>query len=117
MIHVRRDVAPNFLGARRVGALLLDPFDNIIVPGVGYAGVVPGGSAPPAGQACIYATDLVMTRDEPIDESMVFPDTFEEALDRGQAGSPNTITFRAMKPMAAYFDGYRQFCCRGLTTT
>ena len=34
----------------------------------------------------------------------VFPDTFSEALDRGQDGQPNLITFRAEKFGVAYWD-------------
>jgi hypothetical protein len=110
MIHTQAQTAPNLLGARRVGALLLDVFDNIIVPGVGYPGTAPGGSTPAAGYAYMYATDLVMVRTE--DEGTVFPDTFSEALDRGQAGEPNTITFRAQRFGCAYWDGAAHYACK-----
>lgn len=110
MIHTQAQTAPNLLGARRVGKLLLDIFDNIIVPGVGYPGTAPGGSNPTAGTAYMYATDLVMVRSQ--DEGTVFPDTFSEALDRGQGGEPNTITFRAERFAAAYWDGAAQFGCK-----
>jgi hypothetical protein len=109
MIHTQAQTAPNLLGARRVGKDLFDIFDNIIVPGVGYPGTIPGGGAPDAGTAYMYATDLVMTRIE--DEVTVFPDTFSEALDRGQAGFPNTITFRGQRFGAAYWDGAAHFAC------
>jgi hypothetical protein len=102
MIHTQAQTAPNLLGSRRVGKLLLDIFDNIVIPGVGYPGTHPIGYTTPSGTAWMYATDLVMTRVE--DEGTVFPDTFSEALDRGQAGFPNTITFRAQKFGAAYAD-------------
>jgi hypothetical protein len=109
MIHVQAQTAPNLLGARRVGQMFYDIFDNIVIPGVGYTGFGPGNKAPPAGEAYIYATDLVMVREGEIE---VFPDTFEEALDRGQSGFPNTITFRAERFGAAYFDGTCHFACK-----
>lgn len=113
MLHVQPQTAPNLLNARRVGPLLLDIFDNVIVPGTGYPGTGPVGNAnftPPAGQAWMFASDLVMTRVE--SEGIVYPDTFAEALDRGQAGQPNTIRFRAQKFGCAYFDGAVQAACR-----
>ncbi len=110
MIHVQAQTAPNLLSVRRVGNLLLDLFDNIVVPGVGYPGTGPGGVAPDPGFAWMYATDLVMVRAE--DEGRVFPDSFAEALDRGQGGQPNRITFEAQKFGVAYFDGACQFGCK-----
>lgn len=111
MIHCQAQTAPNLLGARRVGKLLLDVFDNLVVPGVGYPGTAPGNvTANTATQAYMFATDLVMVRSE--DEGQVFPDTFGEALDRGQSGFPNTITFRAQRFAAAYWDGACHFGCR-----
>lgn len=109
MIHVPVAAVPNLLNVRRVGNLMLDMFDNIVVPGVGYPGTGPGGSSPAAGKTFMYATDLVMVREEP--EPTVIPDTFEEALDRGQAGEPNKLRFRAEKFAAAYFDNACKFCC------
>jgi hypothetical protein len=113
MIHVQPQTAPNLLNARRVGPLLLDIFDNIIVPGVGYPGTGPVGNTnftPPAGQAWMFCSDLAMVRAE--EEGTVFPDTFAEALDWGQGGFPNSIRFRAEKFAAAYFDGAVQAACR-----
>jgi len=104
MIHVQPQTAPNLLGARRVGKLLLDVFDNIIVPGSGYNGTGPIGYTTSGGDVWIYATDLVMVRSQ--DEGTVFPDTFSEAMDRGQAGEPNTITFRAERFAVAYWDSF-----------
>lgn len=110
MIHVMPQTTPNLLTTRRVGALMLDQFDNIVVPGAGYTGVGPGGTAPGTGYSYMYATDLVMCRVE--DEAQIYPDTFAEALDRGQGGFPNTITFRAQKFAAAYWDGAAHFSCK-----
>jgi len=45
MIHVMPQTAPNLLGARRVGDLLLTVLDNIIVPDAGYDGNGPGNAA------------------------------------------------------------------------
>ncbi len=110
MLHVQPQTAPNLLNARRVGGLLLDIFDNVIVPGTGYTGVCSGIGTPAAGTAVMFATGLVMTRVE--DEGIVYPDTFAQALDRGQGGQPNRVTFRAQKFGCAYFDGALQAGCR-----
>ena len=114
MIHAMPQAIPNFLGARRVGPQLLTVADNIVVPGSGYTGTGPVGNAnatPPTGQTWLYATDLVSVR---IDKAQVFPDNFQEALDRGYSGQPNRITFRAERFAAATFDGYRHFACRAV---
>lgn len=110
MIHVMPQTTPNLLSVRRVGSLMLDEFDNIVVPGVGYTGTGPGGVIPATGYSYMYATDMVMVRLE--DDSQIYPDTFAEALDRGQAGFPNTITFRAQKFAAAYWDGFVHACIK-----
>lgn len=110
MIHCQAQTAPNLLSSRRVGKLLLDIFDNIVVPGVGYTGTGPGNSTPTTGTSWIYATDLVMVRTQ--DEGTVYPDSFEEALDRGEGGQPNTITFRAERFGVAYADFQCFFGCQ-----
>ena len=102
MIHCPVDVLPNLLSIRRVGKNVLDSVDNIVVPGVGYSGTGPSTDPPAAGTAWMYATDMVATRIQR--ETRIIPDTFEEALDRGQGGLPNTVTFRANRLGAAYFD-------------
>lgn len=110
MIHVQPQTAPNLLSVRRVGSLLMDIFDNIIVPGSGYTGQCSGVGTPSATTAVMFATDMVACRVER--EGTVTPDTFSEALDRGQAGQPNTIRFRAQKFVAAYFDGAAHYGVR-----
>ena len=110
MLHVQPQTAPSLLGARRNGSLLLDIFDNVVVPGVGYNANGPGGTVPAAGYAYLYATDIVMVRSQK--QGTVFPDTFSEALDRGQGGFPNTITFRAERFACAYWDVAAHFCCK-----
>ncbi len=110
MIHLQPRVVPNLLTVRRIGKLLLDQLDNIIFPGVGYKGTGPVGNAhanPAAGTTWIYATDLVMTR--VAKEIKVFPFSMAEALDRGQNGSPNLITYRGEREVCAYFDKQRHF--------
>ncbi len=109
MIHVQAQTAPNLLGARRVGKLLLDIFDNIVVPGVGYDGSAPGGAQPSAGTAWMYATDLVMVRSQ--NEGTVFPDTMSEATTHGQGGDYNTVTFRAERFASAFWDNQAHYGC------
>ena len=107
MIHCQQGITPNLLNTRRQGKLLLDQFDNFIVPGVGYPGTKPDGTAPAAGTSWMYATDLVMTRVQK--DLQMFPDSFAEALDHTQTNTTNSITFRAERLAAAYFDGFRHF--------
>lgn len=111
MIHCIPGAAPNLLNVRRQGKFLLDIFDNIVVPGVGYTGSGPTGAQPAAGTTWMYATDLVMVRVER--EASVFPDTMAEAVTHGQTingvADYNTVTFRAERFAVAYFDGFRQF--------
>jgi len=107
MIHLVPEAAPNLLNSRRVGTFLLDQFDNIIVPGVGYPGTGPSTEEPATGTSWIYGTDLVATRLQK--NPTVFPKLLSQALDRGEGGNPNLITMRATRFAAAYFDGLRQF--------
>lgn len=110
MIHCVPGATPSLINVRRVGKFMLDEFDNIVVPGVGYSGNGPIGAehaTPAAGTCWMFATDLVMTRVQK--EARVFPDSMAEALDRGQDGNPNTVTFRAQRLAMAYFDGFRQY--------
>ena len=105
MIHCTPEAAPNLLMTRRVGKFLLDQFDNIIVPGVGYPpNIGPAHSTPSAGTAWMFATDMVATRIQK--RTRIVPSTFAEALDRGQASNPNTITFRAQRLGCAYWDNF-----------
>lgn len=108
MIHCQPQTATNLTIVRRVGSLMLDMFDNIVVPGAGYPGTGIAGKAPKAGNAFMFATGLVAARVE--EDGTVFPDTFAEALDWGQGGFPNTIRFRAEKYAVAYWDGFIQAC-------
>ncbi len=112
MIHTQAQSTVSLLSARRVGPLLLDMFDNVIVPGAGYPGSAPavGSGVTQTNTAVMFATDLVMVRSEA--QSTVIPDSFSEAVDRGQGGHPNSATFRAMRFACAYFDAACHFAVR-----
>lgn len=106
MIHVAPQTSPNLLGARRLGALLLSVMDNIIVPGSGYPtsgaqGPIGNGAAnASATTGWMFASDLVSVR---LDDPMVFPSTYAEALDRPN----NVLRFRAQRYAAVTFDNAR----------
>lgn len=85
-------------GLRREGQLLLDAFDNYIVPGGGYDGSGDQGAAAAAGHAWAYATGIVEVRRA---APQTTPATFGEALDRRN----NTIVFAASRFVAATWDG------------
>lgn len=112
MIHLVPRAAPTLLNVRRVGKFMMDEFDNIVVPDVGYSGMGPIGNtyADITGHpySWMFASDLVSVHAEPT--ARVFPDTMSEAVDRGQDGNPNTATFYAEKFAMAYFDGFRAAC-------
>lgn len=85
---------------RREGALLLDVFDNIVVPGVGYDGSAPDGTVDASGNtAYAYATGIVDTR---LSEIMFTGLTLPE-IDP----ATNEQIVRASRFAAAYWDG----CC------
>lgn len=109
MIHMTPEAVPNLLNVRRVGKFLLDIFDNILVPGVGYPTTVgPAHSTPAAGTAWMVVTDMVATRIQK--DTHVYPSSLAEALDRSQNGLPNSITFRAERFACAYWDGFVHAC-------
>lgn len=85
---------------RREGNLLLDAFDNIVVPGAGYDGTGPNGEAPVAGETeWAYVTPLVhILRESSI---QILPGSTVEAVDR----DVNLTTYRATRIVAAYHDG------------
>lgn len=99
MIHCTLQVATLWHAAsaiRREGNLLLDVFDNIIVPGVGYDGSGPDGTVDGTGETSwAYATGIVDTR-------------LAEILTRG-AHDPgnNDVVAIASREAIAYWDG----CC------
>jgi hypothetical protein len=99
MIHCTLTTASLWFSAsalRREGGLLLDVFDNIIVPGVGYDGSAPDGTVDASGEtAWAYATGIVDTR-------------LAEILTRS-AHDPadNDVDAIASREAIAYWDG----CC------
>lgn len=103
MIHC----LPGFTAAwsdllRRDGRYLLTYLDNIVVPGSGYPGTGPGGSAPDAGTAWLYATSLVYTRTS---EPEIQDPDYLTHLDR----RVNTIQVRAQRYAAAYWDNVAHY--------
>ena len=110
MIHCQAQTVPTLLAARRVDKKFLTLLDNLVVPGTGYPGTAPDGGSITAGQAYIYATDLVSVRVDPV---IAFtPDSMAEALDRGDFNEPNRIRFWSQCFAAATWDGYRHFGCK-----
>lgn len=99
MIHATTTTATLWLAAgaiRREGGLLLDAFDNVIVPGVGYDGSAPDGTIDASGEtAWAYATGLVDTRLGEV--------SFSWGVDR----SNNDVTVIAQRQGLAAWDG----CC------
>jgi hypothetical protein len=117
MIHCQSASVPTLFWAVRSGNTLQDINGNIIVRGDGYPGTGPLGNSnftPPAGQTWIYASDLVMAREQ--QNADVFADTMAEMTDIGidvvTPTNANTVYYRARKLAVAYFDGFRQFACR-----
>ena len=106
MIHMEDDVLPTLLSVRRVGRLVLDLVDNVIVPAVGYTGSGPGNIAAASGDTWMYATDLAMTR---VGKKIFVPVSVSQALDRGGNSMPQTITYVAQRPVAAYTDEFRHY--------
>lgn len=99
MIHATIPTATLWLAAsaiRREGLLLLDAFDNIIVPGVGYDGSSPDGTVDGTGEtAWAYATGIVDTRLADIDARSAHNPT------------TNNVDAIASREAIAYWDG----CC------
>src|SRR3990167_8401150 len=99
MIHTTIQTAALWMAeqmVRREGALLLDAFDNVIVPGVGYDGSAPDGTIDGTGEtAWAYATGIVDTRLGAV--SMLSAVRVED----------NDVRVIAQQPAIAYWDG----CC------
>lgn len=107
MIHATRDVASLWYeagGIRREGALLLDPFDNIIVADAGYPGTGPNGEARDENNAYAYATDLVQVRRDGQVRLLPGQDDFAAAMNR----DVNFVEWRAERMVAAYWAGCAQ---------
>ena len=105
MIHATRATVTMWFeqqaGLRREGNLILDAYDNLIVPGVGYPGTGPGDVAEAdSDTSWAYATSMVEVK---IGSVLPLPGTVAQAVNR----STNDVVFRAEKPVAAFWDG----CC------
>lgn len=102
MIHATRNAVTlwqRYGLLRREGQLIVDLYDNIVVPGPGYDGSDPAGDVDPSGEtAWAYATGLVEVRLGP---PVVTPDLLADAVDR----SVNTVEFRAWRLALATWDG------------
>lgn len=82
---------------RREGGLMLDAFDNVIVPGVGYTGSSPEDVIDATGETIwAYATAPVDTRLGTVDVLV------------GVDQTTNDVVARALQPAIAYTDE----CCR-----
>lgn len=104
MIHARPTVVEFWWRngeLRREGNLLLDAFDNIVVPGSGYNGQGPEGSpAAVLGETeYAYVTPMVyLLRDAQV---TIVPGDDAESIDYAH----NTRTYRAQRIVAPYFGG------------
>lgn len=100
MIHATKTVVTAWTSAgltRREGALILDLYDNVIVPGAGYDGTGPEGSpASSASAEWAYATGMVQFLDR--------PPTTVRSDDRSIA-SRNRDVWIAEQFVAAFHDG------------
>ena len=93
---------------RREGTLILDAFDNIVIPGTGYTGASPDGSAgppvDPTGETSwAYATGIVTTKRDtagPQGGIVVTPDELAEAVQR----DVNDLEYRAERLVGAWWD-------------
>ena len=86
---------------RREGNLILDVFDNIIVPGQGYYGSGPDTMQPlvPGVIEWAYATSMIVVLTEP--SVTVIPDQPSEAIDRDR----DRVAYQAGRVVAAFWDG------------
>lgn len=108
MIHAPRSVVTVwenlYVIHREPGSnVILDGYDNVIVPGVGYDGSDPDGNLDSTGEtAWAYATSMVEVR---LGRAELLPgvDYIAAAIDRGT----NDAEWRAERPVAATWDG----CC------
>lgn len=101
MIHATRNAVTlwhRYGLVRREGPMLLDLYDNVVVPGAGYDGSGPDGEVATAETTWVYATGLLEVRRGPV---TVVPGELAEALDR----ATNTVEWRAWRPVLVSWDG------------
>jgi hypothetical protein len=89
---------------RREGNVLLDVFDNIVVPGTGYPGTGVDGEEPSPGQAFVFVTGLITYLED--NEVTLQPPKADMAIDPAL----NDVAYHAEKHVAAFWDGI----CHGM---
>lgn len=107
MIHVTPGVMTYFARdnlVRRVGDVFVTNNDTIVVADAGYTGTGPEGQPAVTGSVWAYGTDIVNVA---LDEVQVFPRDDIEAMGKTGDLYDNTLTFRAERLAAAWWDG----CC------
>lgn len=107
MIHITPGLMTYFARdslVTRVGDMFVTNNDTIVVADAGYTGTGPEGQPAVTGAVWAYGTDIVNVA---LDEVQVFPRDDSEAM--GQSGGlyDNTLTYRAERLAAAWWDG----CC------
>lgn len=119
-IHMPVSCLPYLTTVRRDGNLLLNARDTRVVPGEGYDGSGPGGSAPGSGNAWIYGTGPVRTwiddRTDPklgmVNGMKLVPDVSDLAnLYQGLNRPVNTVVVRGEKIVLADWDTQCWFAC------
>lgn len=88
----------------RVGDMFITANDTIVVADNGYTGTGPEGQAAVTGAVWAYGTDIVNVA---LDEVQVFPGSDIEAMGRTDGLYDNSLTYRAERLAAAWWDG----CC------
>lgn len=88
----------------RVGDMFVTANDTIVVADNGYTGTGPEGQPSVTGAVWAYGTDIVNVA---LDEVQVFPGSDIEAMGQVDGLYDNTLTYRAERLAAAWWDG----CC------
>lgn len=99
MVYLARD---NLV--TRVGDVFVTANDTLVVADAGYTGTGPEGQPSVTGAVWAYGTDIVNVA---LDEVQVFPKTDIEAMGQTDGAYDNTLTYRAERLAAAWWDG----CC------
>lgn len=107
MIHVTPGLMTYFARdslVTRIGDVFVTANDNLVVADAGYTGTGPEGQAAVTGAVWAYGTDVVNVA---LDEVQVFPRDDIEAMGQTDGLYDNTLTYRAERLAAAWWDG----CC------
>lgn len=106
MIHAPVGLVQRWFGLQllyRDGGRLFTANGNIVVPGSGYTGSAPDGTAVSSTAVWAYATDPVQVLRGPVS---VFPDTLAQAVHQAGGSWDNTqVNFRAERPFAIQWNG------------